>query len=401
MIACCVFGMLCMICMTGCQTWHDGMVFYDDNWRSINGADVFHDMCKAGKHKVRRTRFVSKRYKRIDTVVWFCDDEMGVPDQDAIDWFEKWLEDRPGRTLVFVPRTYETDVDYWEKTVPLSKPADQWKAEAKLREAESHLERFLADSASAVSPSAVPTVPISPPSPHSTHTRFRLSRSTAPLPDKTQCDWFSLEKRRKVLVADRLKGVSAWTDRLDVSTAPLSIHVSLDPKGTGWTTLLAGESTTGQTIEPLVVAKDVAESRLIVLQSGVFLLNEALVEHERRKLASRLIAEFGEPKKSVAVLRMGSGLKYIEDEEAHMPQNSPLVLLQLWPVAILAWQLILLGIAYTFWRWPIFGRPKRIAATKVADFERHIDAYAEMLARSQDRTYAYNQIERYLTREIR
>lgn len=380
---------LLVAALSGCNVWNDGLARYEDGSRSINGTDVFFDMCKTGKHKVHRTRFVSPRFERMDTVVWICPEEMATPSAGAVDWFEKWLHEKPGRTLIFVPRTWEADVDYWTKAVPRTNSRDRWRAEAKLSEAQSARDRWLVKPVSAGAASFA-----SPPSSPSASSSGTTSSGTA---SESTSAWLKLSKRSDRFEADGAEGMPGWTENLDLLSEPLEILVSMEPQDGDWNELLVGThlAKPGEK-ETLAAVKRFGQSRLIIVQSPVFLLNESLVDHQRRKLAGRLIAEFGPPRKNIVFLRMGPSLRFIESDAADAPQNTPLILLQMWPIAVVCWHLILLGIAYTFWRWPIFGRARTLETTNTADFERHIDAYADLLAQTQDRTYAYGHIERYL-----
>lgn len=434
----------------GCGSrWNDGMASYAPvlGDRSINGATVFEKMCTNAGHRTRRLGFTSDRYEKIDVVVWFCHADAAGPGVDSVAWFESWLRAKPGRTLVFVPRTYEATAAFWDATVSGARPEDETRAKEKHAQSRARRDAFLnppfpgsspgSGTARAFRPGPTPALG----SPGASHS----------IPNESVSPWVRLKKREQALLVETLEGEEHWTKRTDRTTAPLEVLVSMLPgmappkpeaapekeeadPGTGeseaesteedsqenqekpavslvnfaerdesFTVLLRGSGkSTGPSgsadpeSEILIAEKKIGESRLLVVQSGNFLLNMPLVEPENRKLAGRLIALFGPPRKNIVLLLMGSGLVHHSADSFEYPNNTSLILLQIWPASLFFWHLVLIGIAAVFWRWPIFGRPLQAVVEPQADFEKHIEAYGEMLEKTGDRAYAYRQIERYL-----
>ena len=136
------------------------------------------------------------------------------------------------------------------------------------------------------------------------------------------------------------------------------------------------------------------ESQLIVVVNGSFLLNAMLVNHEHRKLAGKLIDCIGAPKKHVVFLESGPGGPPIFDRD---PAGSSmgLAIFHVWPTNWILMHLAAVGILFCFARWPIFGRPREPEREAVADFGKHIDALAELLARSRDRSHALARLLHY------
>jgi hypothetical protein len=129
--------------------------------------------------------------------------------------------------------------------------------------------------------------------------------------------------------------------------------------------------------------------QLIVVTNGSFLLNLPLVNHEHRKLAGHLI-QACQGGSRVAFLESGPEGPLLLDwtvppKPAETAREQVLVLVH-WCV---------LGLAYCFCVFPIFGRPKTLPDTTPAEFVQHIDALGELLKRTRDEQYAWRQIEHY------
>ena len=134
------------------------------------------------------------------------------------------------------------------------------------------------------------------------------------------------------------------------------------------------------------------DSQIIVVADGSWLLNLPLVDHANRRLAAALIDECGPPGRVCFLESDASGLR-ITDSDAELPLV--LQMFTVWPVNLFMLHLVLVGLIYCFYVWPIFGRPQRLPDDRVSDFGKHITAVGELLERGQDYAYAKSQIEEY------
>ncbi len=128
--------------------------------------------------------------------------------------------------------------------------------------------------------------------------------------------------------------------------------------------------------------------KLILVANGSFLLNLPLVNHEHRKLAARLI-ESTRPGGRVVFLESGVEGPPIDPDES---DNSMWTVFGAWPLSAILLQLAVAGVIFCFARWPIFGRPRIVAAAALSDFGKHVDALGELLRRTRDRRYALAQL---------
>lgn len=90
---------------------------------SVNGTSALSRLFEQAGHKVATWRRLSPRIRSFDTLVWFPDLN-GAPSQREREFLDAWLDDNPGRTLVYVGRDYDNASLYWRK-MKAAAPADQ------------------------------------------------------------------------------------------------------------------------------------------------------------------------------------------------------------------------------------------------------------------------------------
>ena len=144
----------------------------------------------------------------------------------------------------------------------------------------------------------------------------------------------------------------------------------------------------------LATLVDLNGSQLIIIDNGSFLLNLPLVNHERRKLAARLIEECGPPGRGVVFLESGEGGPVIGGESENATPTG-LEAFLVWPISVLMLHLAVLGIIFSVAVFPIFGRPHEPEKPITSDFGKHIRALGELMQRSGDEDYARQQLRHY------
>lgn len=312
---------------------------------SVNGTDVLAGMFTEAGHEVyfRRT-LVTSEMASADTIVWFPDD-YAAPKSEVCEWFDDWLYESPGRTLVYVGRDFDAAPLYWKHIMGRAGP-DQKRA-YELRELEA---------------------------------KVRAARPRDLATDDLDCDWFYYEQadtRR----ASKLGG--PWAAGIDPSKAEIFLSTKMIPYRAerlltfGGDVLVTRYSTTYW-----------EASGILLVANGSFLLNLPLVNHENRKLAGKLIAATGEPGRVVFV-ESGAGGPPIDPTST---DNSLWTLFGAWPLDAILLQLAVAGVIFCFARWPIFGRPKQPAAESTADFARHVAAVGRLLARTKDRPFVVQRV---------
>jgi hypothetical protein len=137
------------------------------------------------------------------------------------------------------------------------------------------------------------------------------------------------------------------------------------------------------------------DSQLIVVANGSFLLNYPLINHEHRKLAGRLIEAVGPPGQTVVFLESSAGGPEILDQDPTVGLPLGLDIFNIWPTNWILIHLSIAGIIFCFARFPIFGRPLEPRVESVSDFDKHITALGELLARSRDTSFAATRLRHY------
>lgn len=369
----------------GCScspTWNEEMSRYvpveypfDE---SINGISVFQSMCEKNRHTVLRNDAIRENaVKKVDVIIWFFKpDENKPPEKKTVDWFEIWLKDAPDRVLVIVPGSYSADWEYWNEVIPqISDPNDQAAARAELSIAESRRKSLLQTTSQP-------------------NDRFEALYDA----ERSNYDtrWFRIKQLTDPVEANNLDGQTDWYDNIDSSDLKMVLYQGIVPTDKDHEIALSCFDSNGLE-ETIIAIQPVRESRVIILNDASFLLNHSLINHQKRMLAQRLIDEFGPKRKRILCLKMGSQLEIRGDagDVETNPLSGVLGLFGHWPIGVVLWHVVFLGIVICFWKWPIFGRAKNIPEISKAEFGTHIDAYAKILEETNDIQYANEQIRKF------
>ena len=368
---------------------------------SINGTRVFAQMFRQAGYRVSTWTRLSPKIEDFDTIVW-APNSFTPPSEEEREYLEGWLGNEPGRTLIYIGRDYDAEVDYWNTVLPLAPPDQVMEINRRLARAQS-----------------------------------RHSEARAKMPDEEYARWFITRRGQGRREGSELKsgpGASVddsdWVRDIDVSKTHVVFEGRLDaplpsdvPKG---------ESTKLPDAEVLLAAGDAplvtrvsesawGDSKIIVVANGSFLLNLPLVNHEHRKIAARLVEECGEPG-NAAFLESGPTGLAIFDQEPENAYATGAEVFTVWPLGLIVIHLVAAGILFCFIEFPIFGRPKarfhvaaanlasdavvgvlnivivrktRDPSTSHADFGSHISALGELLQRTGDESYAQARISHY------
>lgn len=320
---------------------------------SVNGTAVLAEMFEQERHRVFSWMALSPRlHERADVIVWFPND-FDPPTPAVREWFENWLLDRPGRTLIYVGRDFDAAPWYWKKVLP-GAPAEAV-GEIQQREV-------------------------------SASTDFGMARLQ--IPASEDCGWFTVEgksQRRKVAT---LQGDPAWLEGVEPSKVEIELNGRIIPPDDAEVLLRSNN-------DVLVSRQQWDESQMIVVANGSFLLNAMLVNHEHRKLAGQLIEEVGPPKKTVVFLESWAGGPPIRDNDPLPGMPTGMEIFHIWPTNWILLHLAIVGILFCFARFPLFGRPGEPEPETASDFGKHIDALGELLERSGDTAYALSRLAHY------
>jgi len=340
-------GVLWTLSLTGCfypelETSY-GVQKSPTSSLSVNGVDTLAQMFRQVGHEVVFKRVImTPSMDSVDTIVWFPDD-FGAPKSEVCEWFDEWLSERSGRTLVYVGRDYDAAPQYWKAVVPLAPRAEQQRY------------RQMQEMAEALS---------------------KLRDSFTSKDRSNECEWFKIE-HEKLSPVDTLSG--RWGRPIDATKAQVMIGAKLIPSISA-DELLAGDD------EPLVMRLQEphwGNSRLIAVANGSFLLNFPLANYENRKLAGELISSIGSPGRVVFLSSRPGGPPIDPSGESSLWQ-----VFGAWPLNAILLHFAVLGIIFCFARWPIFGRPQTPPTPSNSDFGKHVDAVGQLLRRTKDREYA-------------
>jgi hypothetical protein len=344
--------LFCSGCQTRVQTFY-GQRQGPGPTESVNGTSVLGDMYSRAGHKVYSWHYLSPRlHERADCIVWFPDD-YNTPAANVRQWLDGWLVEKPGRTLIYVGRDYDAGPEYWKRVAPRAPPAQTTLVQGEISSEKS-----------------------------------RVSSQRSILLKNDDCQWFKLDSTVKPRQVNALVGDPAWLDGIDPKIVDIELKSRLEPPADAKVLLASNK-------DVLVSSMTVDNSKRIVVANGSFLLNMPLVNHEHRKLAGKLIDEIGPPGQKVVFLESGSGGPLIRDKDPTLSSPTGLEIFNLWPTNWILLHLAAMGVVFCFVRWPIFGRPRRLRRVAESDFGRHIDAEAELLKRSGDRTYATARLLHY------
>ena len=348
----------CVVPFIGCDEFEELETSYgyrSGSFRaeSVNGTSVLGGMFEAAGHDVRSRRYLSPKLAEADTIVW-VPDSFTPPSLEVRKWLNDWL-DEGGHTLIYVGRDYDAEQFYWEEVHP-KMPANL-KGEVKQRQKEAE-------------------------------TIFQLLRTD--VPEEADAEWFSIDGKAKPKDVKTLSG--AWAEAIDVSKTKIKLNSRIELGDWGAETLLETEDgdllVSRQWWEPSYAA----ESKLIVVANGSFLLNYPLINHEHRKLAGRLISEVPE---DASVVFLEGADPQISDHEPEDEIPTGLEMFTVWPINWVLVHLGVIGVFFLLARWPIFGIASEIKEGSQSDFGLHVRAMAELLAQTKDRGFALARLHQF------
>lgn len=319
----------------------------------MNGTAVLAEMFEKAGHRVFSRSALSPGLKqKAQCIVWFPNDFQ--PPQDEVrQWLEEWLDEAPGRTLIYVGRDFDAEPGYWAKVEP-GAPSDQLPEIQRRRQlaASEHQKQHAAMTAPQSSP------------------------------------WFTFDGSKPSRSVRSLEGDPRWTEGIDARQLEITLESRLIPAD-------AAEVRLGSEGDALVTVEPWVDGKLIVVANGSFLLNLPLVNREHRKLAGKLIGEVGPPGQSVVFLESWPGGPQIRKDDKPPAPPTGLELFTIWPTSWILLHLTVVGLLFCFWRVPIFGRPGDLPPDPPSDFGKHIQALADLFRRAGDQAYARQRIEHY------
>ena len=348
-----------------------------DGEASVNGTSVLARMCELAGAKVQSRSYLSPSADNFDVIVWFPDD-FKPPSDEPLKFLEEWLYRGRGKTLIYVGRDYDAASDYWQKVLPGVPPEQGVEVLRRLAQA-----------------------------------RAQHARARSATPDAKDGRWFRVRgDAPRVYVGRRqettapLRGPWAADGRLQPSELDLVVDARLEPlkypPQDDYGGQLSSEIWLAAGSVPLVWQitnpywnDGPNNGQIIVVNNGAFLLNLPLVEYEHRKLAGKLIAACGPDPEKVLFLESGAGGVSVHEEEPGASYPTGFEAFTVWPLNAILLHFVFLGLIVLACRWTVFGRPRQLPRPPVSDFGDHVEAVADLLARTQDHAYAQNRLAEY------
>ena len=350
---------------------------------SINGTGVLAQLFEDRGHSVFYSRVLGRPTRKADVIIW-APDNFHVPSDTEVAAIEKWLQEKANRTFIFIGRDYDATMDYWVDVAKNASPEEQAMLTLKLADV------------------------------WGAHQVKRMA-----IIDDEDCGWFKIQQDNTVRTIRSARSTKDWLE----GVSPGGLKMRLQSYFV--------ESDRGKTFsydryeyEPQLFFQNIPlitriqnrskfnRGQIYVIANGSFLLNVPLVHREHRKLASKLIEKVGR-EKVVCFLES----EFDDWEDVPVLENAPsaarppsiMTILQTWPFGIILMHIILIGIVYCFYRFPIFGRPRTQyklntviddanEIQSVSNFGRHIRALGDLLKRGGNTAFANHCLQMYRQR---
>lgn len=346
----CLCGLVSAGCGRGLETEY-GL----SRGSSINGSSVLAEMFRERGDEVRTAfRLTDQVGGWADVIVRFAP-RPGLPGQAEGDWYLDWLTAGESRRLIYIVRDFDVEKEYWTEVVEqFDSPTDtddRKRAESK---------------------------------------RVAVPDWVADLPEKVKKpadsnEWFRFDPPIKPPRVCRTIG-GPWSEGVTAEQVEITIHEPFDQGGEN--VMLAGDG------HPLIVDWPIREdSRVLALANGSLVLNAALVNPARGRLASRILdwtrLEDGGPRR-VAFVDGGAVLG-----ESSGPPSIWDLLDRLASFRWVAIQMGILGLLACLARAPRLGRPRPELSTGLDRPAAHAEAIGELLSRTRSKNMAAESIDRY------
>lgn len=369
----CCFSTL-MLAMSGCSgsAGQEVDVRYGKSVRavsSINGTSLLVAKLREQGHSVKVKNRISPSIKQYDVIIWAPDSNI-PPSPEAVTALEQWISGdyySSGKTLIYIGGNYSAEYDYLRSIAAA--------CEGKERE---EILRRIAEK--------------------------RIEESGEvfyPWMDaRDECQWFEVDDHSET-TSSILEGplVAAIED----SELPELKYSRLFKPEEKYTTFgeygsrYDWETNSLLTIDgnPFVTelsSSDFSENRIILVANASFLINFALVDPAKEKIADRLLAEL--PGYS-DVLVLESGPSDIEVSDSEYENRNSWAWISEAPLRYIVPHFLFWGVMFCFVSFPIFGRPRRTETASTTSFRNHVNAVAKQMKRSGRMAKALEAIRNY------
>jgi hypothetical protein len=307
---------------------------------SINGTGAFVELLRQRGHEVRTAVRATKTLETWANVVVRFAGQPGPPDAKEGKWLFDWLMASPGRKVVYVPRDFDSEVEFWEAMLAAepknAKPEEIDRVKKKRDQAKSWVGEL-------------------PP------------KSKEPA---KSAEWFAVEsKADKLSTCKTLDG--PWAEEVDAASAAVPKHEALKVEGDELI-LLNGDGS------PLVVTWNLVNgSQVLVVANASFLLNASMLNQARRPLTMKVVDWVGSTPLQVALIEKRGWLGGDDENTA-----SQFHLFTVFPFDWVSYHLLgfllLLALSYAV----RLGRPRPEPPSGVERPAAHAEALGALLAKT-------------------
>ncbi len=347
--------------LVGCGSTEVETTYGRSRGLSINGTNAFAELLRAKGHSVR----AAVRYNEIlghwaAVLIRFAP-HSGPPSRDEAEWLSHWLDDGPGRKLIYIPRDYAANAEFWARMLQATPPGTT--------DAERQAIQARRDAAPVVE-------------------TVRSGKSNPPADARK---WFATEPTNRdqpaeVSLSQHLDG--PWAEGVDSAAAALPVHESIRADNDE-NVLLTGDG------KKLVVAwtdtnDESAAGQVLIVANGSFLLNAALLNKARRPLATRVVDWVGDGSSHVAFVE---GAYALDEDNAAAP--SPFHLLMVEPFGWITTHLAIFGGLLCLALAAPLGRSCPEPPSAIERPSAHPVALGAILARTRQGTVAHETLVAY------
>jgi hypothetical protein len=336
---------------------------------SINGTSALVKLFRQSGKRVAVSRRLGNLVAKADAVIW-VPDSYRLPNRKVIRFFDVWLSERPGRTVIYVAKDYDGTAAYWRQIA--AQPSAQGLA----------VQRELARAIAAA------------------------DRETARLPAEDACDWFRIERDvPQPLVVDGGRWDPLVSDLTRQRNSPAALSsVRLLPKDDEVSTSEEDPVRSDRMYTLLSAGDDVlaaeyrrnhwGDGRVLLFSSGAWFLNLPLVQPDNRVLAEQLLQECSAARRVVVLESDDEGPRIADGKQRHHALEAFTVR----PFNSILLHLTVLGMVFCCAVFPIFGRPRPVDDSIRSDFRRHVIALGDLISKTGDAQYARDRRDYYWTK---
>jgi hypothetical protein len=324
---------------------------------SVNGVRVFANLIRARGCKVRVARQLSPKLREESDVIVYFHESYGQLNEGVRNWLNDWLRRGRNRLLFLVVRDADCEPKLWRDV--LNEYGESLSVDERAR-----VEKRLQRSTQSLEAACSVHVP------------------------RGENDWFGLAPNVNARRIEKVYGGQANPDKEPI-TASLTLHRRLQlPSGTRHV-LVAGGAT-------LLGIQQFGAGQLWIVGNGEFLLNYAMVDPKNRELAVAVadaiaVSDAGRPRRVTFIER-----PRIVEVDTESQEPGVLRFLTIPPISWIAGHWIALAGVVALYRFPIFGRPRRLENREAYRFGPHIEAMGALLLRTRRVEFFKERIRRYL-----